>query len=153
MSISIDNYKIHDVIDIVSKTMKISSEDIIGESRSRLLVDARRIIINIVLAEECFSLSETARTINKHHATAIHYKNTHKALCASSTAYKSLYEICLKRYKNEVQLSFQDFLKLNDENSDLRKKIENLEEEKKDLAYDILKLKNKFREHNFMIPA
>jgi len=149
MSISIDNYKIHDVIDIVAKTMKISPKDIIGESRSRHLVDARRIIINIVLAEECFSISETARTLNKHHATAIHYRNTHKSLCVSNPAYKSLYDICLKRYKNEVQLSFQDFLKLNDENSDLRKKIETLEEDKKELSYNILKLEKKFRMNNY----
>jgi hypothetical protein len=151
MNISIDNYKIHDVIEIVAKTMKISPKDIIGESRSRHLVDARRIIINIVLAEECFSISETAKTLNKHHATAIHYRNTHESLCVSNPAYKSLYDICLKRYKKEVQLSFQDFLKLNDENSDLRKKIESLEEDKKELSYDILKLEKKVRMNNYQL--
>ena len=151
MSISIDNYKIHDVIDIVAKTMKISPKDIIGQSRSRHLVDARRIIINIVLAEECFSISETARTLNKHHATAIHYRNTHESLCASTPAYKSLYDICLKRYKQEIQLSFQDFLKLNDENSDLRKKIESLEDDKKELSYDILKLEKKVRMKSYQL--
>ena len=57
----------------------------------------------------------------------------------------------LKRYKNEVQLSFQDFLKLNDENSDLRKKIESLEEDKKELSYSILKLEKKARMKNYQL--
>ena len=60
--------------------------------------------------------------------------------------------MCLKEYKGEKAITFQDYLEGNQEISKLQDEIKKLKSVNASLRYDILKLQNKFRENNFMIP-
>jgi len=146
------NNKVLECLDVVSKTLGLEKEAILGTTRDRVLVDARRIIMNIVLAEESISISDAGRSLNKNHATVIHYRNTHRSLYDSLPRYKDTYDVCLKEYKGEKAITFQDYLEGNQEMIKLQDEIKKLKSVNASLRYDILKLQNKFREHNFMIP-
>jgi len=136
-------YKLEDVLNVVSETMSVTKEAILGTKRDRLLVDARRIVMMIILTEESVSVSEAARAINKNHATVIHYRRTHEALYASMPRYRNTYDICLKKYKGEKHLTFQDFLDRGAENSKLQEDLRGLQSENAELRYSILKLEKK----------
>tara|TARA_R110000744_G_scaffold39178_3_gene89268 strand:- start:193 stop:660 length:468 start_codon:yes stop_codon:yes gene_type:complete len=146
------NNKVLECLDVVSKTLGIEKEAILGKTRDRVLVDARRIIMNIVLSEESISVSDAARSLNKNHATVIYYRSTHHYLYDSLPRYKATYDVCLKEYKGEKAITFQDYLEGNQEMIKLQDEIKKLKAVNASLRYDILKLQNKFREHNFMIP-
>jgi len=146
------NNKVLECLDVVSKTLGLEKEALLGTTRDRVLVDARRIIMNIVLSEESISVSDAARSLNKNHATVIYYRNTHRSLYDSSPRYKDTYDVCLKEYKGEKAITFQDYLEGNQEMSKLQDEIKKLKAVNASLRYDILKLQNKFRENNFMIP-
>ena len=48
------NNKVLECLDVVSKTLGLEKEAILGTTRDRVLVDARRIIMNIVLLKMIF---------------------------------------------------------------------------------------------------
>jgi hypothetical protein len=141
------------VVDIVAQTTNIAKEDIFSGKRHRHIVDARRIVINILIREEAFSLVSVTKFLNKNHATGVHHKTVHNKLYASEKAYRSTYDLCLMKYKNGSYSTFSDVKDLVAQNKDAEDKIKDLQSENADLKYTILKLQNKFREHNFMIPA
>ena len=147
------NYTVESIIEAVCQFIKVDKEDFLGTNRDRLLVDARRIAINIITREESHSISGAARAINKNHATAIHYRKTHDNLYASNARYRYTYDMCVRKYKGDNYASFEDFLEMGRNYRKLEVIVEDKDNEIAKLKYDILKLQNKFREHNFMIPS
>ncbi len=147
------NYTVESIIDAVCGFIKVDKEDLLSTNRDRLLVDARRIAVNILLREESCSVSGVGRCIKKNHATVIHYRNTHDNLYASNARYRYTYDMCVRKYKGDNYASFEDFLEMGRNYRKLEVIIEDKDNEIAKLRYDILKLQNKFREHNFMIPA
>jgi len=148
-----NSYMMDQVVDIVSQTTNTTKEDIFSGKRHRYIVDARRIVINILIREEAFSLVSVTKFLNKNHATGVHHKTVHNKLYASEKAYRSTYDLCLMKYKNGSYSTFSDVKGLVAQNKDAEDKIKALQIENAELRYDILKLQNKFREYNFLIPA
>lgn len=148
-----NSYMMDQVVDIVAQTTNTTKEDIFSGKRHRHIVDARRIVINILIREEAFSLVSVTKFLNKNHATGVHHKTVHNKLYASEKAYRSTYDLCLMRYKSGSYSTFSDVKDLIAQNKDAEDKIKDLQIENAKLRYDILKLQNKFREHNFMIPS
>ena len=147
------NYTVDSIVDAVCEFMRVDKDAFLSTNRDRLLVDARRIAINIITREESHSISGAARAINKNHATAIHYRKTHDNLYASNARYRYTYDMCSRKYKGDNYASFEDFLEMGKNYRKLETIVEDKDNEIADLKYEILKLQNKFREHNFMIPA
>ena len=147
------NHTVDSIVEAVCEFMKVDKEEFLGTNRERFLVDARRIAINIITREESHSISGAARAINKNHATAIHYRKTHDNLYASNARYRYTYDMCKRKYKGDNYASFEDFLEMGKNYRKLEVIIEDKNDEIAKLKYDILKLQNKFRAHNFMIPA
>lgn len=145
--------KFHEIIDVICESLEISRDDFESDNRNRVLVDARRIAINILTREENYPISHSCRAIGKDHATGVHYRKTHDKLYETDLRYKSTYDLCVLKYKKEEYSSFKDVLDLTKQYKDSQCEILKLEKEIADLKYDILKLQNQFRKHNFMIPA
>ena len=51
-------YKLEDVLEVVAETMSVTKEAILGTKRDRLLVDARRIVMMIILTEESVPIKQ-----------------------------------------------------------------------------------------------
>lgn len=158
----IDNYnpntvesmiQIDSIIKSVCTFIKVDKKDFLSTKRDRILVDARRIVVNILLREESHSVSGAGRCINKNHATVIHYRKTHNSLYDSNGRYRHSYDMCVRKYKGESYSSFQDFLNMGKKLTESENLLKDKDQEIATLKYDILKLQCKFREHNFMIPA
>ena len=148
-----NQFMMDQVVDMVCKTMKVNVEDVFNSNRNRNVVDARRIVMNILIREEGLSLTSVAKFLNKNHATAIHHRKVHDTLCLSDKNYKSVYDLCVFKYKGGNHSTFSDVLDLTTSYKELEEQLEAKDKEIADLKYTILKLQNKFREHNFMIPA
>jgi len=145
--------KFHEIIDVICESLEVSRDDFESANRNRVLVDARRIAINILTREENYPISHSCKAIGKDHATGIHYRKTHDRLYDTDKRYKFSYDTCILKYKNKNYSSFKDVLDLTNKFKESEKDVLKLKEENAKLRYDILKLQNKFREHNFMIPA
>ena len=141
------------VVDMVCETMKVNVEDVFSSKRHRNIVDARRIAMNILIQEEGLSLTSVSKFIKKNHATGIHHRKVHNTLYAAEKSYKASYDLCVLKYKGGDQSTFSDVLDLTTRYKELGEKLEEKDKEIADLKYTILKLENKFRDHNFMIPA
>jgi len=146
-----DNYKLYEIIDVVCDTLGVTKDQFLGTKRDRLFVDARRIVINIMLREESASVSNTARSINKDHATAVHYRKTHSVLYSSNNRYRNIYDVCVKKYKGESYKTLEDFLKVGDKYKEAKEKLKLLNSENAELRYTILKLENKIRQQHYAI--
>jgi len=144
---------IDSIIQSVCDFIRVSKQDFLSTKRDRILVDARRIAVNILLREESHSVSGAGRCIKKNHATVIHYRSTHNTLYSSNARYRHSYDMCVRKYKGESYSTFKDFLGLGKKLTDAENLLKDKDNEIANLKYDILKLQNKFREHNFMIPA
>ena len=141
------------VTDIVCKTMNVDVKEVFSSNRHRNVVDARRIAMNILIQEEGLSLTSVSKFVKKNHATGIHHRKVHNTLYAAEKGYKSAYDLCVLKYKGGDQSTFSDVLDLTTKYKELGEKLEEKDKEIADLKYTILKLENKFRGHNFMIPA
>jgi len=145
--------KFHEIIDVICESLEISRDDFQSDNRNRVLVDARRIAINILTREENYPISHSCRAIGRDHATGIHYRKTHDRLYETDRRYKSAYDTCILKYKNKNYTSFKDVLDLTNKFKESEKDVLKLEKENADLKYTILKLENRFREYNLRIPA
>ena len=144
---------VESIIQSVCDFIRVSKEDLLSTKRDRLLVDARRIAVNILLREESHSVSGAGRCIKKNHATVIHYRNTHVSIYDTNARYRHTYDMCVRKYKGESYTTFKDFLGLGKKLTEAENLLKDKDAEIAKLKYDILKLQNKFRKHNFMIPA
>ena len=145
--------KFHEIIDVICEYLEISRKDFESENRNRVLVDARRIAINILTREENYPISHSCRAIGKDHATGVHYRKTHDRLYETNRRYRATYDTCIIKYKNENYASFKDVIELTNKFKESEKDVIKLEQENADLRYTILKLENRFREYNLRIPA
>tara|TARA_R110001606_G_scaffold245371_1_gene393356 strand:- start:319 stop:777 length:459 start_codon:yes stop_codon:yes gene_type:complete len=148
-----NQYIMEEVTHIVCESVNVNKEDLRTSQRDRHIVDARRIVINILTREESFSLSSVGKFLNKHHATTIYHRHIHESLYEKDVTYKAIYDLCLLRHKTKSYPIFSDVLDLTKNYRDLEKTLEQKNKEIATLKYDVLKLQCKFREHNFMIPA
>ena len=137
--------KIADMTKIVCETMHISSDDLVSEKRQRDMVDARRMFINMLMEEEKFTLTQMSRLINRDHATAIHYRRSHKGLYSRNEDYRYKYDRCMKKYRGESMVTINDLINSKNDTKKLEEKVSHLEEVIKDLKYENLKLENKIR--------
>ena len=136
---------IDSIIQSVCDFIKVDTKDFLSTKRDRILVDARRITVNILLREESHSVSGAGRCIKKNHATIIHYRSTHNTLYASNARYRHTYDMCVRKYKGESYSTFQDFLLIGKKVKAVEQLLEARDQEIATLKYDILKLENKVR--------
>ena len=146
-----DMVKFDSVVDCVCRVMSLDKKDLDTRKRDRILVDARRIIANIIMNEEICSISGLARSMGKNHATLIHYRKTHNNVYETDIRYTRTYEMCLKAYKGETHRTFEDILQISDEFQSKVDEIERLKSENAELKYTILKLENKVRQKHYAI--
>tara|TARA_R110002020_G_scaffold165581_1_gene353046 strand:- start:933 stop:1391 length:459 start_codon:yes stop_codon:yes gene_type:complete len=142
---------IDSIIQSVCDFIKVNKEDLLSTKRDRLLVDARRIAVNILLREESHSVSGAGRCIKKNHATVIHYRNTHVGIYDTNARYRHTYDMCVRKYKGESYSSFKDFLLIGKKVKEVEQLLEARDQEIADLKYDILKLEKKFRMNNYQL--
>tara|TARA_R110000796_G_scaffold88566_1_gene191301 strand:- start:152 stop:610 length:459 start_codon:yes stop_codon:yes gene_type:complete len=142
---------IDSIIQSVCDFIKVDTKDFLSTKRDRILVDARRITVNILLREESHSVSGAGRCIKKNHATIIHYRSTHNTLYASNARYRHTYDMCVRKYKGESYSTFQDFLLIGKKVKAVEQLLEARDQEIADLKYDILKLENKVRMNNYQM--
>jgi hypothetical protein len=142
---------IDSIIQSVCDFIQINKEDLLSTKRDRLLVDARRIAVNILLREESHSVSGVGRCIKKNHATVIHYRNSHVSIYDTNARYRHTYDMCVRKYKGESYSSFQDFLLMGKKVKDVEELLHSRDQEIADLKYDILKLEKKFRMKNYQL--
>jgi len=86
---------IDSIIQSVCDFIQINKEDLLSTKRDRLLVDSRRIAVNILLREESHSVSGVGRCIKKNHATVIHYRNSHVSIYDTNARYRHTYDMCV----------------------------------------------------------
>ena len=142
---------IDSIIQSVCDFIKVDTKDFLSTKRDRILVDARRITVNILLREESHSVSGAGRCIKKNHATIIHYRSTHNTLYASNARYRHTYDMCVRKYKGEIYSSFQDFLLMGKKVKEVEELLQSRDQEIADLKYDILKLEKKVRMNNYQL--
>ena len=142
---------IDSIIQSVCDFIQINKEDLLSTKRDRLLVDARRIAVNILLREESHSVSGVGRCIKKNHATVIHYRNTHVNIYDTNARYRHTYDMCVRKYKGESYSSFQDFLLMGKKVKDVEELLESRDQEIADLKYNILKLEKKVRMKSYQL--
>ena len=142
---------IDSIIQSVCDFIQINKEDLLSTKRDRLLVDARRITVNILLREESHSVSGVGRCIKKNHATVIHYRNSHVSIYDTNARYRHTYDMCVRKYKGESYSSFQDFLLMGKKVKEVEGLLETRDQEIADLKYDILKLEKKVRMNNYQL--
>tara|TARA_R110002096_G_scaffold232000_2_gene421877 strand:+ start:1491 stop:1949 length:459 start_codon:yes stop_codon:yes gene_type:complete len=142
---------IDSIIQSVCDFIQINKEDLLSTKRDRLLVDARRITVNILLREESHSVSGVGRCIKKNHATVIHYRNSHVSIYDTNARYRHTYDMCVRKYKGESYSSFQDFLLMGKKVKAVEELLESRDQEIADLKYDILKLEKKVRMNNYQL--
>jgi len=140
---------IDSIIQSVCDFIQIDKEDLLSTKRDRLLVDARRITVNILLREESHSVSGVGRCVKKNHATVIHYRNSHVSIYDTNARYRHTYDMCVRKYKGESYSSFQDFLLVGKRIKEVEQLLKDRDEEIENLKYDILKLEKKFRMNNY----
>ena len=146
-----DMVKLDSAVNCVCKVMGLNKEDLITRKRDRILVDARRIVANIIMNEEICSISGLARSMGKNHATLIHYRKTHNDVYGTDLRYTRTYQMCLRAYKGEAHRTFEDILKINDDFQSKLDEIESLKSKIAELNYTILKLQNKVRENKYAV--
>jgi len=142
---------IDSIIQSVCDFIKVDTKDFLSTKRDRILVDARRITVNILLREESHSVSGAGRCIKKNHATIIHYRSTHNTLYASNARYRHTYDMCVRKYKGESYSTFQDFLLIGKKVKAVEQLLEARDQEIATLKYDILKLENKVRMKSYQL--
>ena len=142
---------IDSIIQSVCDFIQINKEDLLSTKRDRLLVDSRRIAVNILLREESHSVSGVGRCIKKNHATVIHYRNSHVSIYDTNARYRHTYDMCVRKYKGESYSSFQDFLLMGKKVKEVEGLLETRDQEIADLKYDILKLEKKVRMNNYQL--
>ena len=142
---------IDSIIQSVCDFIQINKEDLLSTKRDRLLVDARRITVNILLREESHSVSGVGRCIKKNHATVIHYRNSHVSIYDTNARYRHTYDMCVRKYKGESYSSFQDFLLMGKKVKEVEGLLETRDQEIADLKYNILKLEKKVRMKSYQL--
>ena len=142
---------IDSIIQSVCDFIQINKEDLLSTKRDRLLVDARRITVNILLREESHSVSGVGRCIKKNHATVIHYRNSHVSIYDTNARYRHTYDMCVRKYKGESYSSFQDFLLMGKKVKAVEELLESRDQEIADLKYNILKLEKKVRMKSYQL--
>tara|TARA_R110000851_G_scaffold63363_3_gene145069 strand:+ start:2337 stop:2795 length:459 start_codon:yes stop_codon:yes gene_type:complete len=142
---------IDSIIQSVCDFIQINKEDLLSTKRDRLLVDSRRIAVNILLREESHSVSGVGRCIKKNHATVIHYRNSHVSIYDTNARYRHTYDMCVRKYKGESYSSFQDFLLMGKKVKEVEGLLETRDQEIADLKYNILKLEKKVRMNNYQL--
>ena len=142
---------IDSIIQSVCDFIQINKEDLLSTKRDRLLVDSRRIAVNILLREESHSVSGVGRCIKKNHATVIHYRNSHVSIYDTNARYRHTYDMCVRKYKGESYSSFQDFLLMGKKVKEVEGLLETRDQEIADLKYNILKLEKKVRMKSYQL--
>ena len=142
---------IDSIIQSVCDFIQINKEDLLSTKRDRLLVDSRRIAVNILLREESHSVSGVGRCIKKNHATVIHYRNSHVSIYDTNARYRHTYDMCVRKYKGESYSSFQDFLLMGKKVKAVEELLESRDQEIADLKYNILKLEKKVRMKSYQL--
>ena len=142
---------IDSIIQSVCDFIQINKEDLLSTKRDRLLVDSRRIAVNILLREESHSVSGVGRCIKKNHATVIHYRNSHVSIYDTNARYRHTYDMCVRKYKGESYSTFQDFLLIGKKVKAVEQLLEARDQEIADLKYNILKLEKKVRMKSYQL--
>ena len=83
------------ITDAVCAYLDIPKARILSKSRERHLVDARRMIYNMIRSTYGYSLNSIGIHFKKNHATIIHGIRTHKHLCKYDSHYKKYYSEAL----------------------------------------------------------
>jgi hypothetical protein len=117
--------------DIVNQVFKL---DIMEKTRKREVVEARMVYSRILRDTEFMTLSKIAKSLNKNHATIVHYNKNFKYLIKPDERLWGLYLLCARIY-NET-----DHVANNLALEECRNLIFSLENQKKLLALELSRL-------------
>ena len=133
-----NTYKSNEVIRSVCTVMDITEEQLLSKKRNRILVDARRIVVNILRREEYVTTEVAGKAVNRDHSTAVHLQKTHPDIYEIDKQYKAIYDSCIFRYKDEIHFTFDDFVKIGERYNQAKERIEVLEIQIEELENKLL---------------
>lgn len=76
--------------------------DVMAKTRKNAVVEGRIVYAEILMKEGSKTLSTTARSLNKHHATVIHYNKQFKYIIKADDRLFEMYSRCVKLFLEEV---------------------------------------------------
>ena len=102
--------------------------DVMEKTRKREVVEARMVYCRILMDEGYKTLSRTAKSLDKHHATVIHYNNSFKYVIKADDRLYELYERCVKMFTEPQRIQNKDLTLVECKNLifTLENKIKNL---------------------------
>ena len=95
-----DMVKFDSVVDCVCRVMSLDKKELDIRKRDRVLVDARRIIANIMMNGEICSISGLARSMGKNHATALYSLRKFEYDILGSPLNKKMYTKCVEVFES-----------------------------------------------------
>ncbi len=98
-----------DIINIVAEQMYISSNSIMGQNRTRIVVDSRFIVI--LLIKEVYpdyTLKDIGRILKRDHTTILYAMKTAKDLLEFNTEFKAKYNKCINKLKEIKEYVYQN---------------------------------------------
>lgn len=91
------------IVTLSAPILGFSIRKLRNKSRSRDLVDARRMIASLILEIEAYPLKQIAAALGrKDHTTIIHYRDTHQAYMKTDIEYRAEYNAFKKIIENEM---------------------------------------------------
>jgi hypothetical protein len=160
--------KMKQVMKAVCDVAGLTKESMQGKSRIRKLTEARCAYLNILMKEGRYTYMNLGESLNRDHATVLHHRTRHTYLYKVCKDYTYLYDNCLNQYRCNCE-DFEEVLETATRNKSLREKvadlkediknlkkkhkeeIRNLENDKKDLDYKILKLQKENKMNYYSI--
>jgi hypothetical protein len=92
----------------IENVTNIPIADILGRSRKREKVDARRMFMVILNVYLNVDLMETGRKVGRDHSTVIHAVNTHDSYMESEPTYRRMFGRVIDLLRQEFPLDFEE---------------------------------------------
>ena len=131
-----DDQEVYKLIEIVKVELGV---DVLKNSRTRPIPDARRILIKILMDRK-WRCTDLAKILNKNHATILHYNKDMDFHLKHDIQLRRMYEQVMKHYKTE-NLEMYSMT-----NTELRKELIALKKQNKTLTSEIAKLKTELKQ-------
>ena len=144
---AVDRENIEKIVALACKLGDITKEELMSDSRQRLIGDVRMCVGNLLRRVFGLTSMEAGKYLNRDHSTILHYEREHGSLMLLNY-YKKMYTKCVHAATNlseDIECtefsSSQIIKELKKENATLLRRIDKL---KQDMS-DYRKLKNKLQ--------
>lgn len=131
-----DEEEVYKLIEIIKVELNV---DVLKNSRTRPIPDARRILVKILMDRK-WRCTELGKILNKNHATILHYNKNMDFHLKHDIELRRMYEKVMKHYKIE-NLEMYSM-----SNSELRKEVFALKKQNKTLTSEIDKLQTELKQ-------